>query len=60
MRNFLLRQKERCLSVKSLSILKRLSFASGVDVLRMRDGPFGIRLSVGSMKKKEGGSLLQR
>ena len=46
--------------LKSLSILKRLSFASGVDVLRMRDGPFGIRLSVGSMKKKEGGGLLQR
>ena len=38
--------------LKVFQFLIRLSFASGVGILKMREGPFGIRLSMVSMGSK--------
>ena len=56
----LLKQENRGLVSKIFQFLIRFSFASGVGILQMRSGSFGIRLFVESMARKERGGLLGR
>lgn len=50
------RNEGGALNVSLLSI--KLLFTNGVDVLQIRELPFGIKWSVESMGKKEGGGIL--